>query len=189
MRNRRLISRIAASLAVALAAGVAEAAAELPLAGCYERAYDATHLRAHQGQLVARATLLIAADNAPTQNTPGTVVATAVLKLWLSGTPRSFDTIGACRAHERGLLCDGSLSAAEADTCKSKRDGVRQCRIDPGNAGSFKVENRPDGVLVSIHQRLELVPAPYDAGPFLSLSQGNPENHAFLLKRLPDACK
>jgi len=84
-------------------------------------------------------------------------------------------------------MCLGSLSAAEADTCKSKRDGVRDCRVDPTDAGSFTVEGRPDGLLISIQTRLELVPAPYDVGPYLSLSAGNAENRAFLLKTI--ACK
>ena len=48
---------------------------------------------------------------------------------------------------------------------------------------SFAVEARADGVLVSVRERLELVPAPYDAGPFLYLSPRNAENRAFVLKR------
>src|SRR5262249_54983310 len=33
--------------------------ATLPLIGCYDRVYDAAHLAAHKGQLVARATLSV----------------------------------------------------------------------------------------------------------------------------------
>ena len=77
----------------------------------------------------------------------------------------------------------GSLSAAEESTCKSKRDGLRQCRIEPGDAGGFKVEGKPEGVLVSIPKRLELLQEPYDVGPYLNLSSSNVENRAFLLKK------
>jgi hypothetical protein len=40
---------------------------------------------------------------------------------------------------------------------------VHDCRIN--DPGSFDLEARPGGVLVSVHERLELVPAPYEAGP------------------------
>ena len=39
--------------------------------------------------------------------------------------------------------------------------------------------------MVTIRERLELVPAPYDAGPFLYFGPTNPENRAFLLTRKP----
>jgi hypothetical protein len=64
---------------------------------------------------------------------------------------------------------------------------VRDCRIDPSDAGGFDIAPRGDDVLVSVRERLELVPAPYDAGPFLSLSAREPENRAFLLKRTDEA--
>ena len=45
-------------------------------------------------------------------------------------------------------------------------------------------------MMVTILRRLELVPEPYDGGPFLYLSPGNAENHAFALKPAPDSsCK
>ena len=81
-----------------------------------------------------------------------------------------------------GLLCLGSLSAAEADECRSAGDGVRQCRI-VSNDGLFQVQRKAAGVLVTIRERLELVQAPYDGGPFLYLSPTNMENHDFLLPR------
>ena len=158
-------------------------AAEVPLAGCYERVYDSAHLAAHKGQLVVRAEIKIEATSFGEQ--PGqtdSFVADGSLKLWLRGKKQSFDSIGACRADGNTLICEGSLSAAEAETCKSDRDGVRECRNESG-PGSFKVEGKPDGVLVTIREQLELVPAPYDAGPFLYFSPSNAENHAFLLKK------
>jgi hypothetical protein len=167
---------IAASLIVSVNAA---SAAEPPLAGCYERVYDAAHLAAHKGQMVARATLSVAATKA--YDAP--IVADAALKLWVRGKDKSFDSVGACSAKGNTLTCAGSLSAAEESTCKSKRDGLRQCRIEPGDAGGFKVEGKPEGVLVSIPKRLELLQEPYDVGPYLNFSSGNTENRAFLLKK------
>lgn len=179
--------RCARGLATALADAVF-AAEPPPLAGCYERIYDAAHLAQHKGQLVTRVTLTVAAPSAEeTSDNGDRIVADGVLKMWTRGRSKSFDSLGACRAAGKGLMCLGSLSAAEADTCNSKRDGVRDCRIDPTDAGSFTVEGRPDGVLVSIPTRLELVPAPCEVSSYLSLSAGNAENRAFLLKTI--ACK
>lgn len=176
--------RIAVATGAVLAASVAGATEPPPLAGCYERVYDAAHLSAHKGQLVVRATILIEATKAGAQlDNRNPVIADGALKIWVRGRNQSFDSFGACSAEGGNLLCGGSLSAAEADTCKSKRDGVRECRIDSADAGGFKVEGKPDGVLVSIPERLELVPAPYDGGPYLNFSSANVENRAFLLKR------
>lgn len=118
--------------------------------------------------------------------------ARADLRIWLKRQKPSFDSLGACRAASGGLSCGGSVSAAEADDCKSDRDGVhRNCRIiRAANAGAFGVVAQPDGVVVTIQRQLELVQAPYDGGPFLYLSPGNVENHAFALKPAPEAaCK
>ncbi len=170
------------AVVVAASGVVAAGAAEPPLAGCYERVYDAAHLAKHKGQLVMRATLSVrAADRDVTWIADGT------LKLWIRGKDKNFDSHGACSASGDGLLCGGSLSAAEAEDCKSRKDGIHECRIDAGGQGSFKIESKPGGVLVSIRERLELVQAPYDSGPFLYFSPGNAENHAFLLGKT--ACK
>jgi hypothetical protein len=169
----------------AIVAASATFAAEPPLAGCYERVYDAAHLAEHKGQSVMRARLAVDAtkfgDHAGKKNP---FVADAMLLLWVRGKDKSFDSIGACTAQGQRLACEGSLSAAEASTCRTKQDGIRQCRIDPGEAGSFQVEPKPDGVLVSIPQRLELLQSPYDGGPYLNFSSSNAENRAFLLKRV-----
>jgi hypothetical protein len=67
---------------------------------------------------------------------------------------------------------------------------VRLRIISAANDGAFGVTAQSDGLMVKITRRLELVTAPYDGGPFLYLSPGNAENHAFLLKPAPDqACK
>jgi len=160
-----------------------------PLAGCYERIYDSAHLAAHKGQLVTRATLSISAASPEWQRIAPEwhFIAEADLKIWVRGRNQSFDSLGTCRAEGDGLLCNGSSSAAEADECKSKRDGIRQCRIM--SAGSvFEVVGKPEGVLVTVREQLELVPYPGDSGPFLYFSPTNTENHAFLLKRAFGVC-
>jgi hypothetical protein len=174
----RALCRIALATSLLVTAGVA-GAAEPPLAGCYERVYDAAHLAAHTGQLVVRATIVIAETKA--YNAP--IIADASLRLWVRGKDKSFDSTGVCSAKGNSLTCAGSLSAAEESTCKSKADGLRQCRIDGGDAGGFKVEGKPEGVLVSIPKRLELLQDPYDVGPYLNFSSSNVENRAFLLKK------
>ncbi len=189
-RARFCIATIALMCSVAhpgavLAADPSGATQDPPLAGCYERVYDAAHLAAHEGQLVVRATLSVTRP----QTRLDSVIANGNLKIWIRGRKQSFDSLGACSAAATGLLCGGSLSAAEADTCRSKRDGVRECRMDGEDAGSFQIEARPEGVLVTVRERLELVPAPYDAGPFLYFSPTNAENRAFLLKKAAQNCK
>ena len=174
--------RIATVASLILAAGTA-GAAEPPLAGCYERVYDAAHLAEHKGQLVVRMTISIAKTDAFDQTGPKPLIADGVLKVWLRGKDKSFDSIGACWAMGNNLACNGSLSAAETSTCKSRQDGLRDCRIDPGDAGGFKIEGKPDGVLVSIPDRLELLQRPYDGGPYLNFSSSNVENRAFLLRK------
>ena len=159
----------------------------VPLEGCYERLYDTAHLAAHRDQIVVRLTLRIARAK-PETRTRETQIADANLKMWVRRHKQSFNSLGACSVSGDGLTCGGSLSAAEADTCRKPRDGVHDCLIDINNdPGSFDIQPRPDGVLVSVRERLELVPAPYDAGPFLYLSPNNAENRAFLLKRT--ACR
>jgi hypothetical protein len=157
-----------------------------PLAGCYERVYDPAHLAGHKGQLVTRATLSISV--ASPEMLRDNFIAEGDLKIWVRGIYKSFDSLGVCRAEGHGLICNGSVSAGEADDCKSKRDGVRQCRIYGPETGSFQVASRPDGVLVTIRERLELVPAPCHDGPWLYLSPTNAENRAFLLKRAFGIC-
>lgn len=177
-----MLWRAAIAASLVLASGVVRAA-EPPLAGCYERVYDAAHLAAHKGQLVVRLSLSVAKTDAFDRSGPHSFIAGGVLKIWLRGKDKSFDSISACWAKAGALTCNGSLSAAEAPACKSKQDGLRECRIDPGDAGGFMVEGKPEGVLVSIPKRLELLQRPYDGGPYLNFSSSNAENRAFLLKK------
>jgi hypothetical protein len=139
---------------------------------------------------VVRATVLVKPLDAAEAAALGPAYAANVrLRMWAKG--QTFDSFGACQPADGGLSCEGSLSAAEADACKSNNDGVhRDCRIGAATTGAFGVAARPDGVMVTILRRLELVHEPYDGGPFLYLSPGNAENHAFALKAAPDSsCK
>jgi hypothetical protein len=177
---------------VLLVAPAAHGAEQPPLAGCYERAYDKAHLAAHKGQMVVHARLVIDAGDFPSDS--GEVrpmIAAANLTMWVRGAKQSFYSSGACWAEGRGLLCNGSLSAAEMDECKTKADGVHDCRIYwPEAAGRFRISPRPSGVVVNIPGRLELPESSDDPESYLYLSHSNTENHDFLLKSAPaSACK
>lgn len=168
-------------------------AAPPPLAGCYERVYDAPHLSAHKGQLVVRARLKIEAEDWP--NAAGdahSIIAAARLKVWVREKKLSFDSFGACWAKGDGLVCNASLSAAETDACETTADGVRDCRINwPEAAGSFRLAPRPGGILLTIPERIEIPETGGDSGPpFLYLSPSNKENRAFALKAVKGStCK
>jgi hypothetical protein len=96
----------------------------LPLIGCYERVYDAAHVAAHKRQLVVRATLSVKSAPPEWQTTKvHPSVATGDLKMWVSGRKQSFDSSGNCGVQGDGLFCLGSLSAAEADECRSTETG------------------------------------------------------------------
>ena len=184
MKLKTHLARAGLALAIALAQGSAALAAP-PLAGCYERVYDAAYLKAHKGQIALRVRLAVTAPADPAITKP--LIAEAPLTFWVSKVKQPFATSGVCRKSGSGLTCEGALSATEADACPDMADGVRDCRIIwPKAAGSFRIEPRPDGVLVTIPGRLE-IPGPdaTDGLPFLYLSAGNKENHEFRLKLAP----
>ena len=160
-------------------------AESIPLAGCYERVYDADHLASHKRQVTTRSTLLV--KSAKVAGTPGFehIVAEAELHMWVRGSKKRFDSSGFCSKTKGGLSCGGSLSAAEADTCKDKTTGMRDCRVNPADAGGFNIEERNNGVMITIKERLELVPDPYDVPPFLNLSGKDSDNRSFVLKLAP----
>lgn len=172
-----------AALAVVVTVPVAVHAAGGPVpTGCYAREYDRAHLAGHKAQIVTHASLAIKAPPADWPLIDGRpAAAMADLKLRVRVRKEVFETHGVCWSDGDGLRCGGSLSAAEADPCKTRRDGVRDCRVDASDSGAFTIRHKGDGLLVAIVERLELVPAPFDGGPFLSLSPGNAENHAFEL--------
>lgn len=149
MRLKTILSALSAAALGGLGANIA--AAEAPRPGCYERIYDAAHLAMHVGQIIVRATVVVKRLDAAEAAALGPAYADmATLRLWVKGRKQSFDSIGACKAAGGGLSCEGSLSAAEADACRTNNEGA----------------------------------------PFLYLSPGNAENHAFALKPAPDsACQ
>jgi hypothetical protein len=175
---------------IPFATPAARGAEATPLIGCYERLYDAAHLASHPGQIVLRVRLGLEKSTIPVSDHPP-FAADAYLDIWVKKNKRSFGSLSACEARGDGLGCTTSLSAAETDRCKTKTDGVRHCRIDYASAGLFHVAGKPDGVLLTIGERLELdETGSEDSGPYLYLSPDNRENHAFLLKRAdPSACK
>lgn len=158
------------------------AADDMPLAGCYERVYDKAFLGHHPGQIVERVTLKIKTPQTQGQAGFSEIVADAELKIFVRATKESFDSTGACSKAGDGLICGGSVSAAETDICKSRADGIRNCRISLDAGGEFHIAPKPDGVLLTITKQTELLHAPYDGVPVLYLSPGNTENHTFLLK-------
>lgn len=166
----------------------ARAGEVVPLAGCYERAYDAGWLKAHPRQFVGRATLLVTRTSVP--ETPGEtqpILADALLVLWAGET--AFSTIGACYWDKVGLACNASLSEVKAPLCKSGGDGPRVCRLPDTNPGVFEIAQKSAGLQFTIRERLEL-PGPTDGRAFLYLSPDNPDNRAFLLQPAPaSACR
>lgn len=157
----------------------------VPLAGCYERVYDAGWLKAHRGQIVRRATLLVTKTNVP--ETPGEqqpVLADALLVMWADET--AFSTIGACYWDKTGLACNASLSAVKAPLCKSGEDGPRACRLSQTDPGAFEIAQKSAGLMLTVRERLEL-PGPTDGRTFLYLSPDNAENRSFLLQPAADA--
>jgi len=182
--------KVSAAICGALLASAVRAGDSVPFAGCYERLYDAAHLQAHRGQIVRHVKLRIGRTSVP--KTPGDerpVLADANLQIWVSGSQRSFGTLGACSMESEALSCNASLSAEEATLCKTKGDGVRNCRLSMDDAGSFEIAPKPEGLLLTVRERLELL-GPPEQESYLYFSPDNAENHAFLLKPAPEAaCK
>jgi hypothetical protein len=165
-------------------------AAEDPPYGCYARVYAPDHLAAHRGQIVSRVSLVVKPADASAGGRVKEPVADGNLSIWIRGRKERFDSLGACWRNKDGFSCGGSLSAAEADVCKTTSTGARNCRVDPGDAGGFDILSRPNGVAVRIRNRLELVPKPYDGAPFLNLAGQDAENHDFLLEpAASDMCR
>ncbi|WP_457796351.1 hypothetical protein [Methylocystis sp. S23] len=185
-----VFARIGLLAAAGLAHFAPPAQAEeiVPLSGCYERIYAAAWLKAHPGQIVRRVTLSVTKTSAP--QTPGEkqpILADAMLATWSGKT--TFSTIGACYWERLGLVCNAALSAEETRLCRTKADGVRDCRLSMTDSGSFELAQKPEGLLLTVRERLEL-PGPTDRGSFLYLSPENAENRAFLLQPVPEAnCK
>ncbi|PPD44146.1 MAG: hypothetical protein CTY15_07835 [Methylocystis sp.] len=160
----------------------------VPLAGCYERVYDAAWLKGRPGQIVRRVTLFVAKTSvpqAPEDKQP--ILADATLAMHVGAT--AFSTLAACYWEKIGLVCNAALSAEETSLCKSKEDGVRDCRVSMTDAGSFGLAQKPEGLMLTVRERLEML-GPMDRSSFLYLSPDNVQNRAFLLAPAPEAvCK
>jgi len=157
----------------------------IPLAGCYERVFDAAWMKAHPGQRVSRVTLLVAKPSAP--ETPGEahpILADALLAMWVGEA--AYTTIGACSWETTGLVCAASLSERRAPTCRTGADGVRDCRLPAGDAGVFDLSQQPTGLAFAVRERLEL-PGPLDGQSFLYINADSPEHRSFLLAPAPAA--
>lgn len=161
------------------------AAESAPLAGCYERVYDAAHLAAHPGQIVRQIRLTIA--ESPIEEKKWSV-ATPTLMVWVKDHKQPFERGGGCEWKSGSLVCHAATNATESDDiCKTGGDGVRNCRLQTGDAGSYSVSKRADGILVTVRERLEMLEPQSDSAPYLYLSPGNAENRAFLLQPAPES--
>lgn len=185
-----LIGLTALSILAPLAVAHAGVAGGLARHGCYERAYETKHLKAHKGQFVTKAEVDIQpARSEQLQDKKWGIVANADLRIWVKGYKKPFTSYGACSVKNGALDCGGSVSAAEEDQCGSSKPGVHKCRVDLGDAGDFRIETRPEGVVVSIIKRLELIPDGSDTGPYLNLVSSDGENSDFLLKAAEGKCE
>ena len=110
--------------------------------------------------------------------------------MWARTHQRSFDSLGVCWTEGDGLICNGSDSAVETRLCRTKAPGLRDCRIEGAHTGRFRIEARPEGVIVKVAELLELPQTGSELGPFLYLSPADAENRDFLLKPAPEkACE
>lgn len=179
------------ALAIAMGAAPAPAADVLPATGCYERVYDAAHLKAHEGQFVVRARMEIVSpfeEQLTDKATATPIVANGDFRVWVRGRKKRFESYGACKARGGALMCLGSVSAAEDDYCNHSKPGVHDCRVDDVDAGAFTIETRPGGIVIKIEKRLELLYEGSDTGPYLNLVEDDAQNHDFLLERTGEAC-
>ena len=177
---------------IAMVAAPALAADSLPQTGCYERVYDAAHLAAHKGQFVVRTRVEIVSpfdEQLQDKTTKTPIVANADFRVWVRGRKLRFESYGACTAEGGALACGGSVSAAEDDFCDHNKPGVHDCRVDAADAGDFNIEVRPEGILLTIVKRLELLYEGSDSGPYLNLVEADAENHTFLLTRTGEVCR
>ncbi len=176
------------SVCVVILAGFATqtlAAETAPLARCYERVYDASHLAAHPGQIVTHIRLRL--GDAPKEEKKWEDL-DPTLSIWVKGHKKGFEAPGGCKFESDGLHCHAATSAAESDDiCKKETDGARECRVRNPDGGAYGVTKHPDGILVTIRERLEMLEPQSDSVPYLYLSPGNTENHAFLLKQVAES--
>lgn len=160
----------------------------IPLAGCYERVFDAAWMKAHRTQSFSRVTLLVAKPTAPeTPGEPRPILADALLAMWV--TDVAYTTIGACAWEKTGLSCVASLSERRAPTCRSGEDGLRDCRLPSGETGAFDLAQRGAGLILTVRERLELA-GPLDSQSFFYINADNAAQAALSLQPAsPAACR
>jgi hypothetical protein len=157
----------------------------IPLAGCYERIFDAAWMKAHRNQSVARVTLLVTKPAAPeTPGEPRPILADALLAMWVKDT--AYTTIGACAWEKTGLSCAASLSERRAPTCRSGEDGLRDCRLPAGDTGAFELAQKGAGLTLTVRERLELA-GPLDSQSFFYINADNAFQAALTLQPAPAA--
>ena len=157
----------------------AQVAGSTPQLGCYERSYDAKHLRSHPGQIVRRIVLDIEPLRpAQLASGHGDVVGNADLRIWVKGQKRAFASYGACKEKDGGYDCLGHDLANEHRNCKTSNPGVHNCR-SPEKIDRFRLESRPDRVQITIPESLQLSAS--ETGPYLNLMASDRENSRFVL--------
>lgn len=178
MSSSRTVSILAAVSLLSLLSLV-EVAAAAPPFGCHSQVFDARHMRAHPGRIVRKVTLDIAPPR-PEQlaSGPTQIISTAHLRMWAKGSRAVFESFGVCSEVAAGFECIGHDKANEHITCKTGTPGVHKCRT-PARAETFRLERRPEGVLVTIPIGLELDAG--ETGPYLNLMASDRENSAFLV--------
>jgi hypothetical protein len=157
----------------------------IPLAGCYERVFDAAWMKAHPSQSVSRVALLVAKPTAP--ETPGEsrpILADAMLVMWVKDA--AYTTIGACAWEKTGLSCAASLSERRAPTCRSGADGLRDCRLPAGDPGVFELAQKGSDLTLTVRERLELA-GPLDSQSFFYINADNAAEAALTLQPAPAA--
>lgn len=180
MWSSRSLSILAAvSLLAAIEDSTAAHAASLPKVGCYKRDYDSKHLLAHKLQYVRKITLGIEPLR-PEQiaSAHGDIFNNADLRIWVKGSTSVFETFSVCREKDGGYECTGHDRANEHQTCKENTPGVHNCRT-PARAETFRIEQRPEGVLITVPVGLELDAG--ETGPYLNLMFSDRQNSKFLL--------
>jgi len=153
----------------------------VPMLGCYERTYDTAHLKRHSAQLIARATLEVK-QRRPEMASSG-AVAIGDLRLWIRKKRDGFQSYGACHSDGGALSCRASSSVYETGGCATQEDGATSgCRRVGRDNGVFRIEPRPEGVLVTISKPIEMHGFMIESD-FLYLGPDNEENSKFLLMR------
>jgi len=130
----RIIAVIAALVLAAPAASAADSFYATYIAGrdgapCYARTYDAKHLAAHPKQKVVH--FFVVPSETEELSPPRTFAVDFGFRL--KGSTDSFASLAACTAKGDGALCSAE-----------------------GDGGQFRLTPRPDGLLATVVERLEI---------------------------------